>query len=232
MLGVKNKHRLLLQIQLALKLTTPPPPSIPVLHGVLQINVLITLAWGRMWENTLSGASLLYEPFPSELATTQQLARLRDAVCSPQTWKPRGFPCVWQGWVTSGGHADHHTSLSSLGKQGCCWGSSCIGTCGWLCWGSNAIWVWRSAPHLNRDSCFVLLWFGALGYAEISMVLDCVCSMSITCTDRDNQEFRLLWQICIVLQQGWFNHLRFLEVLVSLTSMNLNRNPEPSISVG
>jgi len=45
---------------------------------------MITLAWGEMWENTLGGAPFNYEPFPSELAITQQLDRMKKAVCSPQ----------------------------------------------------------------------------------------------------------------------------------------------------
>lgn len=91
--GVKDKHRFSLQIQLALP--PPSPPNFPVLHGVLQRNVTITLVWGGMWENTLDRAPFLYEPFPPELAITQQLARARGADRGPQPQKAWGLPlCV------------------------------------------------------------------------------------------------------------------------------------------
>lgn len=92
--------------------------NFPVLHGVLQINVMITLAWGGMWENTPGAAPFPCESFPSELAITQQLAgvREREAVCGPQPQKAWGFPCVWQGCVTSGATCTI-LSLCLLGKQ-------------------------------------------------------------------------------------------------------------------
>lgn len=148
LLGVKDKHRLSLQIQLALKKT----PNFPVLHGVLQRNVTITLVWGGMWENTLDRAPFLYEPFPPELAITQRLARAREAEGVPSHRKPGGFPSVWQGCVTSGGHADHHVPVSSGQAVHMCAFAGC----------SNPGGIWRSALHLNRDSCVVLLWCAGL----------------------------------------------------------------------
>lgn len=53
---------------------------------------MITLAWGGMWENTPGEAPFPYEPFPSELAITQQPARVREDVRGPQPQKAWGLP--------------------------------------------------------------------------------------------------------------------------------------------
>lgn len=59
----------------------------------------------------------------------------------PSHRKPGGFPCMWQGCVTSGATCTI-LSLSPLGKQ---WESFAV------C--SYPGWIWRSAPHRNREIC-------------------------------------------------------------------------------
>lgn len=76
---------------------------------------MITLAWGGMWENTPGAAPFPCESFPSELAITQQLAGVRERLFVIHR-EPGGFPCVWQGCVTSGATSTT-LSLCALGKQ-------------------------------------------------------------------------------------------------------------------
>lgn len=112
-LGVKDKHRLSLQIQSVLKLNNKKS-SFPVLHGVLQRNIRVTLAWGGMWENTPGGAPFPYEPFLSELAITQQPAGVREDVRGPQPQKARGLPlCAAMLCHACGPHRLSHVPVSS-----------------------------------------------------------------------------------------------------------------------
>lgn len=145
LLGVKDKRRLSLQIQLALKKN----PNFPVLHGVLQRNVTITLVWGGMWENTLDRAPFLYEPFPPELAMTQQLARVREADCGPQSQKAWGLPlCV--------ARLCHIWGPRRPSRPGLLWAS---GAHECLCWVQQSRRNMKVSPALEQRflRCFTLV---------------------------------------------------------------------------
>lgn len=87
--------------------------NFPVLHGVLQINVMITLAWGGMWKTTPGAAPFPRESFPSELAITQQLAGVRERGC---LWSPAteglGLPLRVAGLCHIRGHMHHPVPVS------------------------------------------------------------------------------------------------------------------------
>lgn len=125
--------------------------NFPVLHGVLQINVMITLAWGGMWENTPGAAPFPCESFPSELAITQQLAGVRERGClwSPATEGLGASPACGRAVSHQGPHAPSCPCVS--------WASSA-----WECL------CWVQLPRLNMKVsltleqrfvlCFTLFW--------------------------------------------------------------------------